>query len=345
MNILFELNHPRHYYQFQVIKRILKQRGHKTYIAATDRGLLIEILNETEEEYVLLKHTSSGNRAIKFLAYAKRFYSYSVILRQLKINVLFSKASVSAFFTKLTVPSLKAIIYPDSEVVWLTNNFVRHFSDLIFIPDVFPLSWPLNKVVRVKGTCENCYLDPRYFQPEHINPAEFGYSSGSRFVFFRFVAWKANHDIGQYGFSSAERIDIIDLFVKSGYTPLISFEGEPDFELKQFVNRFPKSKIRSVLSICEYYVGDSQSMASEAALLGVKSFRYNSWVKNDLANFKFFHQRHLLLNFSCYADLKTAVEQSLSGSLKFFAPIKDYWEECGDVNKFICDKIEERFVN
>ena len=61
MNILIELAHPRHYHQFKAVRDIMTQRGNKVILAATDRKLLIELLQESSEEFVLFKHTTSGS--------------------------------------------------------------------------------------------------------------------------------------------------------------------------------------------------------------------------------------------------------------------------------------------
>jgi len=65
---------------------------------------------------------------------------------------------------------------------------------------------------------------------------------------------------------------------------------------------------------------------------------------NDVINFKYFNQQHLLLNFSNYNELKNALIDSLEGKLDFFRPIYDYWVKCGDINTYICDVLEQRFI-
>lgn len=343
MNILIELAHPRHYHQFKAVRDIMTQRGNKVILAATDRKLLIELLQESSEEFVLFKHTTSGSIIRKTFAYLKRLAYFKRVLDENLIDVLISKASISTFFGKLVRPGLKTVIFPDSEVVQLMNNFVRYFADLILLPRIFPLAWTSPKVIRVNGTCENCYLDPRYFQPEILDPTKYGYQENEKYAFFRFVAWKAHHDIGQYGFNSKERIEIVQLFIEHGYTPLISFEADPDEELKKYLNPFPKNKVMSVLTMCEYFVSDSQSMSAEACLLGLKSFRYNSWVKNDMSNFKYFNRKKLILNYDSYPDLYRDLTDSLNGRMDFFQPIASYWDSCDDINMVICNSIEQRF--
>lgn len=344
MNILVDLAHPRHYYQFKYICELLEERGHKVYIAATDRPLLMEILNESGVDFILFKHTQSGNRFIKLWSHVCRLDEFRSVLLRNNIDVYISKASIGSFFVKVIARRIMTVIFPDSEDVSLTNNFVRFFSDLILLPKIFPLKWQENKVVRVNGTCENCYLDPRYLKLDSVNVRDFGYPENAKFVFFRFVAWKAHHDVGQYGFNRKQRIEVVNLFLSYGFIPLISFEDEPDPELSEFVNRFPKSKVRSVLQLCDYFVGDSQSMAAESALLGLKSFRYNSWVLHDVINFKHFNRKRLLLNYSLYDDLKDDLIKSLNCDLDFFQPVAGYWDESGDVNKQISDEIEARFA-
>lgn len=343
MVILIELAHPRHFYQFMAVSELLKRRGHTVIVAATDRQLLVEILKESGVNFILFKHTKSGSRFKKLCSYLGRLKQFRSVVLQNNIDVYISKASIDTFIVKVIRKKVMTVIYPDSEDVWTTNNFVRFFSDVILLPVIFPRKWPTNRVVRINGTCENCYLDPKYLRVETLNPQDYGYLPNANFVFFRFVAWKAHHDVGQYGFNRTQRIDLVKLFVSYGYTPLISFEDEPDVELTEYINRFPKSKVRSVLLLCEYFVGDSQSMAAESALLGLKSFRYNSWVLNDVINFKFFNNKKLLLNYAVYNELKHDLVRSLDGNLEFFQPITGYWEECGDINTAICDVIEKRF--
>jgi predicted glycosyltransferase len=325
------------------VSELLKRRGHTVIVAATDRQLLVEILKESGVNFILFKHTKSGSRFKKLCSYLGRLKQFRSVVLQNNIDVYISKASIDTFIVKVIRKKVMTVIFPDSQHSWLTNNFVRYYADLILLSIIFPFQWPAHKVVRVNGTCENCYLDPKYLQVVTLNPQDYGYLPDSKFVFFRFVAFNASHDIGQYGFTKNQRVELVKLFVAFGYTPLISFEDEPDSELIEHINRFPKSKIRSVLLLCEYFVGDSQSMAAESALLGLKSFRYNSWVLDDSINFKYFNHKKLLLNYACFDKLKDDLVRSLEGKLDFFQPVAGYWEECEDVNTTICDVIEKRF--
>jgi predicted glycosyltransferase len=96
----------------------------------------------------------------------------------------------------------------------------------------------------------------------------------------RFVGWDANHDIGHRGFSPAAKKEIIALLDEVGDV-YISAEGDLPPELEEYRLNLPPHLIHDLLATAEYYIGDSGTMATEAALLGTPSIRSNSFVKDD----------------------------------------------------------------
>ena len=71
-------------------------------------------------------------------------------------------------------------------------------------------------------------------------------------------------------------------------------------ELKPYVLKAPKGRIHDILYYANLLVTDTQTMATEAALLGTPTIRCNKFVgSNDMSNFTELEQRyHLMYNFN-----------------------------------------------
>ena len=51
MRYIFELNHPKHYYQFKYVMRKLKEHGHECIVLARDKDVLLKVLEEENVPY------------------------------------------------------------------------------------------------------------------------------------------------------------------------------------------------------------------------------------------------------------------------------------------------------
>lgn len=51
MKYIFELNHPKHYYQFKYVMQLLRQSGHEILVHARDKDVLLKVLDEEGVPY------------------------------------------------------------------------------------------------------------------------------------------------------------------------------------------------------------------------------------------------------------------------------------------------------
>lgn len=340
MNFIFELAHPKHFHQFRHIIEGLKL-DHQVLVIARNKEVLWKLLDENNVPYIRFFHTSSRGLVKKLAFYLSSFRKLLSIARKHKADVFISKASLSTVILKIFRRKCKTLIFPDSEGVWLTNHIVCHFSDYIITPDVNGRNFgPRHR--RIPGIFENSYLLEEHLKQDKSKLADkFGFLKGKT-ALLRFVGWNANHDITHSGFTDEQKRSLVDLFLKYSFRVIISAESSLPDELSKYRNPFPPSEIHSVLKACDYYVGDSQTMASEAALLGLKSFRCNSMVgRIPLRNFIFLEDKHLLRNFSNFDELYRCIEDEITGKTDFFRDVTDYWKEYGDQNEVILELINK----
>ena len=339
MKYIFELNHPKHYYQFKYVVQMLKNDGHDVLVLARDKDVLLKVLEEEGVPYEIFG-LHKKKMIDKIFGALPLLKSYSKIVKRFRPDVIVSKASL---FGVLMAGRYKAksVIFPDSEVVALTNKHVVPRCTKVVTPENFTLDYG-EKHVRVKGVFEDCYLAPSVFQPNEKVISENGLKKP--YAVFRFVGWFANHDVNNSGFTLEEKVKLVKA-VEPYMTVYISSEKELPEELKKYKLPTPASAIHSVLAFADLYLGDSQTMATEAALLGTPAIRSNSFVgEHDMSNFKLLeHKYGLLRNIASFDEVLKTVEDFASNSRKeeWLKKKEAYYGAVGDVNREIADLLEK----
>lgn len=339
MKLIFELNHPKHYYQFRFLINYYKSNGDIVLILARDKDVLLNVLDEEGHDYQIFgKHGKGIFSKIAFLP--KLLLSYLNITRKFKADYILSKASIYPVLLKPFI-NAKIVISPDSEVVWLTKKIVAPLANIIITPNTYQLNHGKNHK-RIDGFFEETYLSPLSFIPDskYINE----YNLKSPFFVLRFISWNANHDIGQWGFSDKQKIYLCDLLSKYGQVLISAERNKIPKEIEKYAIQIPPSKIHHILYFSNIYIGDSQTMATEASLLGTPAFRYNSFVgENDMSNFIILEKTlNILRNFSNFDDLCEAVTNILNDNNSkkdWLQKREDYFRNKKDINKQISDII------
>ncbi len=339
MKYIFELNHPKHYYQFKYVMQILKSRGHEISVLARDKDVLLNVLQEEHVGYTVFgKHRKT--MLSKVLGTFGLMFKYIAIVKEQRPDVFVSKASwygsaMAKIFHK------KSVIFPDSEVVKVTNRYVVPMCTKVVTPDSFRLDYG-SKHYRIKGIFEDCYLSPHVFQADEAVIEKYGLKRPYAVV--RFVGWFANHDVGKSGFNQREKEELVQAISKNMNVYISSENDLPD-ELEPYRLPTPASVIHDVLSFADLYIGDSQTMASEAALLGTPAIRSNSFVgPNDMSNFIMLQEKYgLLYNVAEPAEaISLATDMSKnSRKVEWMEKRDKYYAQVGDCNAQIVELIEK----
>lgn len=339
MRFIFELNHPKHYYQFKYVMRRLKEHGHECLVLARDKDVLVPVLKEENVAFEVF-----GQHRKKMLG--KIFGTFSIlhnymrIVKRFKPDVIVSKASYYGCYCAKRY-GCKSAIFPDSEVVKVTNKYVVPLATIVVTPDTFGLDYG-EKHIRIKGVFEDCYLAPSVFTPDSHVVERYGLKRP--YAILRFVGWFANHDVNNNGFTPEEKKQLVDA-VQPYMHVYLSSEKELPAELEQYRLPTPASLIHSVLSEADLYLGDSQTMATEAALLGTPAIRSNSFVgEHDMTNFKVLENEYgLIRNIRNYDDVLAVVSDFAIHPRKseWMSKRDAYYKKIGDPNESIVKILEK----
>lgn len=333
MKFIFELSHPKHYYQFKQIIKILHSNNHDVKIIARDKDVLLKLL---EEEGYIYQIFGRHEKEVwsKFLVLPSIFITYNKIIKSFNPDYIISKASayaaILAFFRRI-----ETVITPDSEVVSLTNKFVAPYSSLIITPENFRLDFG-KKHKRIKGFFEDCYLHPNVFRPNKNILLKYNINPEEPYFILRFIGWNASHDIGKKGFSEEEKLKIVKKLKTFGKV-YISSENKLPIEILPYKIDIPVSAMHHVLHYAQIYIGDSQTMATESALLGTPSIRYNSFVGiNDMSNFKILEEKYdLLKNFNNFEKVLACIDsfvKNTDNKSDWLLKRDNYYKNVGDIN-------------
>jgi predicted glycosyltransferase len=172
---------------------------------------------------------------------------------------------------------MKSIILDDDddEVEPLFTRFGHPFADTILSPVGTPRK--SKKTVYVNTYHELSYLHPNWFTPDPTVLQEVGLKVGEPYFILRFNAFKAHHDVGVVGLTIENKRRLVEYLNKRGKV-FITTERNIDEEFMPFQLSVSPEKVHSFMYYATMFVGDSQTMTSEAAVLGTPAIRCNTFV-------------------------------------------------------------------
>lgn len=275
MNILVDIGHPAHVHLMRHTIADLQRDGHSVVVTTKDVPIIKQLLEHYGISYINLGRKGKG--------------LVGKMLKQLTFNLKLWHIAVThhidiATGTSMTIPivsrfcRMKSINMDDDddEVQMQSVRFSHPFSNVRLTPIALQGHRRSKHAVFYNGTHELAYLHPNRFQPDPEVLAHAGLQPGERFFVLRLVAFAAYHDGGEHGLSTAQLHTLVDLLKPHGRI-IISSEKPLHGNFEQYRLPVPPWEIHSLMAYSSLFVGDSQTMTSEAAVLGVPSFKCNTF--------------------------------------------------------------------
>ena len=195
------------------------------------------------------------------------------LVRRLRPHLMIGTSAEIAHVGKLLrIPSL-VVNEDDWDVVPLFSWMAYPFAARILAPASCRVGRWVHKTTTYEGYHELAYLHPNHFRPDSRVRAELG----ERFFIVRFARLNAHHDAGRTGIPEDLARKLIDGLTAKGRVYVTS-EKAMGPEWQNLKYPLPPDTIHDALAFADLYVGDSQTMAAEAAVLGTPSIRFNDFV-------------------------------------------------------------------
>jgi predicted glycosyltransferase len=277
MKILFYLGHPAHYHLFKIAIILLGEKGHQVTILLKTKDVLQRLLEDEHVPFVNINAGGRGDSKIQIaLGLLKRDVQMTWQCFKNRPDVMVgTSVEISHVGMLLHIPSI-VVNEDDFDAVPLFSKLGYPLASIILAPQSCPTGPWEYKTFHYPGYHELAYLSPAHFKPvkDLLRPY---FNPDQPYMILRFAKLTAHHDQGKTGLTTGLARKIIDL-VSSRFQVWITSEKELDNEFQAHRLPLPPSLIHHALYFAHFYVGDSQTMAAEAAVLGTPSVRFNDFV-------------------------------------------------------------------
>ncbi|HWL93229.1 MAG TPA: hypothetical protein VNT79_06815 [Phycisphaerae bacterium] len=275
--------HPKQLWMLHAVAGALKKTADAVWVLR-DKDCTIDLAKQLGLEYIIISRAATGLAGNAAELSANVFRALQLTLRR-RIDMWVTKYGAANIAARLLGRRSISFNDDDADVVPLIAWTSYPFSDAIIVPHVTRMGRWEKKALRYPGHQELFYLHPSRFTPDPSIRRELGIEPGMPFAILRLTSLQSHHDVRASGMNEALVRDVIRL--AEAQTPairvLISSEKPltPEFEPRRFP--LPASRIHHALAMAEFFVGDSQSMTTEAAILGTPAFRINTFVQQIAA--------------------------------------------------------------
>ena len=264
MRILIDIGHPAHVHLFKNFAYEFEKKGNKVLFTTRTKEFEIELLNSYKLNYISFgKHHQS--LLGKIWGLLKFDLQLLVTAIRFKPDIFLSHgspyASHVAFITR------KPHISFEDTFNFEQIKLYRPFTSAILTAD-YPHPSIGKHEIKYSGYHELSYLHPNVFKPSETVLLALKLKPGEKFVILRFISWSATHDRGHNGFSLLNKLRIVEEFSKYAKV-FISSEKPLPPRLEEFKIPIAPSQMHDAIAFSSLMFGESATMVSEAAVLGV----------------------------------------------------------------------------
>jgi predicted glycosyltransferase len=274
MKVLFDVVHPAHVHFFKHVIRSLNERGHVTRIVAREKDVTTLLLDRLGLPYETVGRSGKKSYFAQAGELLHRDYALARIAREFKPDVIATRNPAGAQAGRLLgIPS----VFDTDNGATAGIHFwsAWPFAHVITTPACLPESYG-PRHVKYPGYKQTAYLHPNHFTPDPSVRDALGVAPGERFFLVRLVDMVASHDGGESGFTPDAKRTLLSSLRNRGKV-FITHEGHFPQELEAMRFPLPPDKLHDALAFADLLIGDSATMAAEAAVLGTPNLHLSTW--------------------------------------------------------------------
>ncbi|MGN8214265.1 MULTISPECIES: DUF354 domain-containing protein [Halococcus] len=307
MRYLFFTNTPAHVHLYKHAAAALDDRGHDVLVLARDYGCTTELLEYHGLPYRCYGHLETTKWSL-VRQLPRHYYSILRYTRQYDPDRIFGMGAYAAHAGAISRTPVTLIL--DSEPTSLDHAVSRPFATSILTPHAFGKDLG-PKHYRFRGFKESAYLHPDVFSARDDIREQLGVEPDEKYVICRFNAFGSHHDVNHSGISPPERRELVEQLAERA-TVFVSDESDAmafdALDARPF--DLHPGLLHDALAEAHLLVADTQTMVTEAALLGTPAIRSNSFVgDSDMGNFIELEREGLIYNIGAF---EPALERACS---------------------------------
>jgi uncharacterized protein len=305
LRYLIDILHPSHVHFFHHFIRECEGAGHQVLITVRRRGMTTDLLADYGHPFQVLAAPRPKRIDLVWELLLGNM-ALGEITREFRTDALLgvSGISIASVGKRLGLP---AYVFCDTESAMVSNWLTFPRATEVITPRSFAKKVRGNHVT-YPGYHELAYLHPRRFTPDPEIRRALGLAEGERFSLVRFVSWGASHDFFRRGFTTEGKRRLVESLLQRGRV-FVSAEGSLPPGMEALRLPIPPILIHHALAAADLLVGESATMTSEAAVLGIPAVLCSP-VERGFTNEE--ESRYgLVRNTHCESDAILAAEEIL----------------------------------
>jgi uncharacterized protein len=338
MRVIFDITHPADVHLFKNVIRRFERDGHGVLVTTRDKDVTLRLLDELGIEHVCLSRMRPGllhmgreliERHLKMLALARRFRPDVLVAR---MGISIGPAGIIA--------GAPRIVVEDTEHARLQLAISLPFASRIVTGMGYLKDYGARQA-RFRGFPVMAYLAPGVFAPDPQVLRRWGVNAEDPYIVMRLVSWQAVHDLGVRGSSEGDIIAAVQRLSRFGRV-LLSSEGALPEALRGYASPVPVSGMHHLLALARLCIGESATMAAEAAVLGTPAVVATPLRPGYLLALE--RDWGLLYNVNSLMDGCTLAERLLTEAdlpEQWAARRQNLLENCEDASEFLANLILE----
>lgn len=273
MRVLFQLGHPAHFHLFKNTIADLQRDGHETFILIRKKDILEDLLKESGMPYINI--LPSGKKSVFTLMLRLwRVFWFTLTHR---VNILIGSTPEVAQVAWLLRRRSVVMAEDDASIVPQFIKVVKPFVDNYLSPVSCNNGVLERATTHYEGFHKLAYLHPNRFTPDPAVVDRY-FDHSKPYFLLRIAQLNAYHDVSAnvHGINDKIAVKLIEILSPHGKV-FITSERELSPELECYRLNINPLDIHHLMAFATLYIGDSQSMAVEAAMLGTPSIRFNDF--------------------------------------------------------------------
>ncbi|WP_440991914.1 DUF354 domain-containing protein [Haloarchaeobius baliensis] len=280
MRALFDVTHPAHVHLFKHAIAELDRGGHDVRVLSREKEVTTDLLDAAG-----IEHRSLSRKGESPLALAREWLGRELrVLREVRRfdpDVVVSRLNPAAVHAARLTDTPSVVFHDTEPAGWLASSTLP-LADVVCTPAGFDERWGGQR--RYQGYQELAYLHPSRFDPSPEALRENGVAVDEPYSVVRLVAGDAHHDYGNDALPGEVRSRVVDTLGDLGPV-YASVEGDGGAPPGTEPLPVPPERLHDLLRFADCYVGDSNTTAAEAGLLGTPALRYDTFGAGALQNF------------------------------------------------------------
>lgn len=272
------ISHPAHFHMFRYTIDSLQKDGHQVVTVIRPKDVLEQLCQQAGLPYHRVKNRPKRWGMVGLgLSLVGKTIEVLRLARKEKPDILVGSDGVLAIVGRLLgCPSFECYEDDAEAIALYAKLFFPIYTGLIGPDCCSAGKWEYKKT-SYRSYHELGYLHPHQFTPDKTKVEQYGIDTNLPYTLIRFAQLTAHHDVGIHGITTEIAEHVIGMLKPYGRIYITSERPlEPQFEpYRIHINPLD---MHHVMAFASLYIGDSQTMAAEAGVLGTPFVRFNDFV-------------------------------------------------------------------